>query len=74
MNAPPPPITPILLMEVESSSHDVPTNHTQEEPVESDALLQPPEPSETPATARSVKGRLLIYALPALLLWWLLPA
>lgn len=56
-------------MEVKTSSLDVSTEHDQEEPIDSNSLLGPSEPVKALETARSVKARLLIYALPALLLW-----
>lgn len=56
-------------MEVQPSSPDVSTEHAQEDPIDSDSLLGPPGPVDARETARSVKARLLIYALPALLLW-----
>ena len=54
-------------MEAESSDYD----HAQENTIESDTLLDSPEAQEVPEdpdTTRSAK-RLLVHALPALLLW-----
>jgi hypothetical protein len=66
MTASPLPTGSTLPMESEPSSHDGLTNRDPEEPSESAALLDRPA---SPEMGRSAKERLLIYALPALLLW-----